>query len=148
MRSLGLVHVYCQRQAVSEPARTATRRSQATRFPWGCSIRVAVKIATNYLPISARPTNAAKSPTAFRSPETKTNTSGAWTWLQNSKHTLFGRYFVDAFKNPADLRRQESADHHAGRQPRDGAVGDHRRQLHLRPGNAELVPRHLQPPAR
>ena len=33
-------------------------------------------------------------------------------------------------------------------QPRAGAVGHHRRHLHLRPGNAELVPLHLQPPAR
>ena len=97
---------------------------------------------------SAPPTSAARSLTAFPSTGDEDQYIGRIDYVQNAKHTLYGRYFLDAIPESADLRRQESADHHAGRQPRAGAIGDHRRQLHVRPGNAELVPRDVQPAAR
>ena len=37
---------------------------------------------------------------AFPSPATKSSSSGASTGCRMTKHTLFGRYFLDDFKNP------------------------------------------------
>ena len=72
---------------------------------------------------------------------------GRVDWVQSSKHTLYGRYFMAQYQNPP-VYAGKSADHHAARQLRAGADGHAWRQLHVRPDHAELVPPHLQPPAR
>ena len=60
---------------------------------------VAVKIATNYLPIGAAD-QCGKVTYGIPVTGDEDQFIGRVDFVQNAKHTLFGRYFVDAFKNP------------------------------------------------
>jgi hypothetical protein len=70
------------------------------QVPTGLLNTVAKTVATQYLPISAAD-QCGK--VTFGIPITGDENQyiGRVDWLQNSKHTVFGRYFVDTFKNPA-----------------------------------------------
>jgi hypothetical protein len=61
---------------------------------------IAVKIATNYLPLASAD-RCGK--VTFGIPITgdEQQVIGRVDWAHNEKHSLFGRYFIDAFKNPA-----------------------------------------------
>jgi hypothetical protein len=60
---------------------------------------IAVKIATQYLPVASAD---ACGKVSFAIPVTGDEEQyiGRVDWAHNEKHSLFGRYFVDAFKNP------------------------------------------------
>src|SRR5215470_7919834 len=60
---------------------------------------VAVKVATSYLPISAAD-QCGKVTYGIPVTGDEDQYIGRIDFAQNAKHTLFGRYFLDAFKNP------------------------------------------------
>ena len=136
----------CRRQTVDESVR---RRRAVSGQPDSSRVAqpVAMKIATQYLPIASADQCGN---VTYGIPITGDENQyiGRVDWLQSSKHTAVWKVFRGYLQESGHLRRQESADHYPGRQPRDGAVLDRRRQLHLRSRDAELVPRYLQPPAR
>jgi hypothetical protein len=70
------------------------------QVPVGLLNPVAVKTATQYLPIGAADQCGN---VTYGIPITGDENQyiGRVDWLQNTKHTVFGRYFVDTFKNPA-----------------------------------------------
>src|ERR1700730_12439346 len=82
---------------VDPPTKTPFPGNQV---PVGLLNTVAKTVATQYLPISAAD-QCGK--VTFGIPITGDENQyiGRVDWLQNSKHTVFGRYFVDTFKNPA-----------------------------------------------
>jgi hypothetical protein len=88
----------CQGANVVDP--TTKTPFPGNQVPVGSLNAVAVKVATQYLPISAAD-QCGK--VTFGIPITGDENQyiGRVDWLQNSKHTVFGRYFVDTFKNPA-----------------------------------------------
>ncbi len=73
---------------------------QNNQVPIGRLNAVAIKTATQYLPISGADQCGNVN---FGIPITGDENQyiGRVDWLQNSKHTIFGRYFVAAYKNPA-----------------------------------------------
>jgi len=70
------------------------------QVPVGLLNPVAIKTATQYLPIASADQCGN---VTYGIPVTGDENQyiGRVDWLQNSKHTLFGRYFLDAYKNPA-----------------------------------------------
>jgi hypothetical protein len=70
------------------------------QVPVGLLNPVSVKTATQYLPIGAADQCGN---VTYGIPITGDENQyiGRVDWLQNTKHTVFGRYFVDTFKNPA-----------------------------------------------
>jgi hypothetical protein len=70
------------------------------RIPVSQLNTVAVNFANNYLPISSAD-RCGK--VTFGIPITgdEDQVIGRMDWIQNSKHTLYGRYFIDDFQNPA-----------------------------------------------
>jgi len=90
----------CQGANVNVVDPTTKTPFPGNQVPVGMLNTVAVKVATQYLPIGAAD-QCGK--VTFGIPITGDENQyiGRVDWLQNSKHTVFGRYFVDTFKNPA-----------------------------------------------
>lgn len=70
------------------------------QIPTGRLNAVAMTTATKYLPTSSAD-KCGKVTYGIPITGDENQYIGRVDWLQNSKHTLFGRYFVAAFKNPA-----------------------------------------------
>src|SRR5690349_14316325 len=90
----------CQGANVNVVDPTTKAPFPGNQVPVGMLNAVAVKTATQYLPIAAADPCGN---VTYGIPVTGDENQyiGRVDWLQNSKHTLFGRYFVDAYKNPA-----------------------------------------------
>jgi hypothetical protein len=71
----------------------------ANRIPASALNPIAVNIATNYLPSSAADP-CGKVTYSIPITGDENQYIGRIDWIQNEKHTLYGRYFADAFQNP------------------------------------------------
>ncbi len=69
------------------------------RIPASAMNPIAVKIATNYLPSSSADP-CGKVTYAIPITGDENQYIGRIDWIQNEKHTLYGRYFADGFQNP------------------------------------------------
>ena len=106
----------------------------------------AVNLITKYVPISNDPCGSITYGIPATGDEEQFITRV--DWVQNSKHTLYGRYFLAQYKNPPVFDGKNALTTTApGNWERAQTVtlGD---TLRLQRGHSELVPRHLQPPAR
>ena len=108
---------------------------------------VAVKMATNYLPISAAD-QCGKVTYGIPVTGDEDQFIGRIDFAQNAKHTLFGRYFMDAFKNPPTYDgKNVLTTTQAGNleMAQSATIGD---TYTFGPGTLNSLHAHLQPPAR
>ncbi len=70
------------------------------RIPTSQLNAVAVNFANNYLPVSSAD-QCGKVTYAIPVTGDEDQVIGRIDWIQNSKHSVFGRYFIDDFQNPA-----------------------------------------------
>ncbi|HEY3456710.1 MAG TPA: carboxypeptidase-like regulatory domain-containing protein [Bryobacteraceae bacterium] len=85
--------------ACQSSAKTLTAPYAGNRIPVSAMNPIAVNIATTYLPYTAAD-RCGKVTYAIPITGDENQYIGRIDWIQNEKHTLYGRYFVDGFQNP------------------------------------------------
>jgi hypothetical protein len=86
--------------ACQSSAKTLTSPFAGNRIPTSQLNPVAVNFANNYLPVSSAD-QCGKVTYAIPVTGDEDQVIGRIDWIQNSKHSIFGRYFIVDFQNPA-----------------------------------------------